>query len=559
MSKDIRQLTIPSTIQDVIMARVDSLPERAKEVLQAGAVVEREFPHKLIDRIMGLPEKELLSHLSVLKDTELLYERGVFPQSSYIFKHALTREVVYGSILTSKKKKLHEEIGNAIEELCRGNMSEQFEALAGHYFLGEIYSKAAEYSRLASKKAEKAASLSDAITQTKKRLASIERLPRIKDVEIQLIDARVTLGLYLSQMNCHVEAKETVDPITDLAVRHDYKKRLCQIYTIIGAHHFTVEENYANAFQVSEAALKISEESKDIVASLFTSVWLGTMTGWNCEFERSAYYCQKALKINMEVNNLWGIAATKSLLALCSYYYRGEIDLSFNTTMEALSTAEESGDIYSNVVTCVAHGNSCIGKGFLWEAEKHLLRGVEFCERINLPAWHFNARFYLGEIYFESMNFAKSKEQYDKAILILETSRILPSWASLARVGFARSKVMNKEKDVNLESLPVYSRSNKVKVLEGLIQRYIGEIFLNVDDQHFSEAEHWIHEAIEADRRNGMMLDLGRDHALCAELFKRTGNRSKFQTHLGKAIELYKECGAEGWLKKAEEEFATPS
>ena len=118
---------------------------------------------------------------------------------------------------------------------------------------------------------------------------------------------------------------------------------------------------------------------------------------------------------------------------------------------------------------------------------------------------------------------------------------------------------MIKEKDVDLESLPVHFRNNKVRVLEGWIQRYIGEIFLNVDDRHFSEAEHWIHGAIETDRRNGMMLHLGRDHALCAELFKRKGDRSKFQEHLGKSIELFKECGADGWLKKAEEELATLS
>jgi len=116
---------------------------------------------------------------------------------------------------------------------------------------------------------------------------------------------------------------------------------------------------------------------------------------------------------------------------------------------------------------------------------------------------------------------------------------------------------MNKEKDVNLESLPVYFQINKFKIFEGWVQRYIGEIFLNVDDRHFSEAEHWIRGAIEADRRNGMMLHLGRDHALCAELFKRKGDRSKFQEHLGKAIDLFKECGADGWLKKAEERLAT--
>ena len=176
LSKDIHQLAIPSTIQDVIMARVDSLPERAKEVLQTGSVIEREFSYPLINRVTGLPEKELLSYLSALKDSELLYERGIYPQSNYIFKHALTREVVYDSILAKRKKKLHEEIGNAIEELYKDNLSEHYEVLAEHYFLGENYLKAAEYSRLASRKAEKTASLNDAIAHTKKRVTSLERL-----------------------------------------------------------------------------------------------------------------------------------------------------------------------------------------------------------------------------------------------------------------------------------------------------------------------------------------------------------------------------------------------
>jgi tetratricopeptide (TPR) repeat protein len=170
--------------------------------------------------------------------------------------------------------------------------------------------------------------------------------------------------------------------------------------------------------------------------------------------------------------------------------------------------------------------------------------------------WIFAARLHLGEVYFELGNFTKSKEHYEKGISVLENNRMLPSWAGLARVGVARSKVMNKEKDVNLELLSAHYRNNRMKVLEGWIQRYIGEIFLNVDDQHFSEAEHWIHGAIEADQRNGMMLHLGRDYALCAELFKRKGDSSKFHEHLGKAIDLFKECGADGWLQKAEEELA---
>jgi predicted ATPase len=129
LAKDIKEVTIPSTIQDVIMARVDTLPEGAKEVLQIGSVIEREFKYKLIKKVSGLSEQELLSRLSVLKDTELLFERGIYPETTYIFKHALTQEVVYDSILTRKKKKLHEDIGNSIEGLHKENIDEHYEIL----------------------------------------------------------------------------------------------------------------------------------------------------------------------------------------------------------------------------------------------------------------------------------------------------------------------------------------------------------------------------------------------------------------------------------------------
>jgi len=154
LAKDIQEVTFPSTIQDVIMARVDSLPEGAKDLLQTGSVIEREFSYKLIKRMSSLSQEELLSHLSALKDSELLYERGIFPESTYIFRHSLTREVVYDSITTKRKKKFHENAGKAIEHLYKENINEHFGALAEHYIISDKYEKGAEYSRLAGKKAE---------------------------------------------------------------------------------------------------------------------------------------------------------------------------------------------------------------------------------------------------------------------------------------------------------------------------------------------------------------------------------------------------------------------
>jgi predicted ATPase len=178
LAKKVEAVSIPSTIQDVIMARVDALSEEAKEVIQTGSVIEREFSYVLIKQVMDLPEQDLLSRLSILKDSELLFERGIYPDSVYIFKHALTREVVYDSILTLKKKELHNKIGQSIVQVYKDNLHEHYGVLAEHFISSENYDKGAEYCKLAGRKAEKAGSLDDAIAYGEKQVACIERLPQ---------------------------------------------------------------------------------------------------------------------------------------------------------------------------------------------------------------------------------------------------------------------------------------------------------------------------------------------------------------------------------------------
>jgi class 3 adenylate cyclase/tetratricopeptide (TPR) repeat protein len=153
LTKDTSDVTVPSTIHDVIMARVDTLPEGAKEMLRTGSAIEREFSYELISRLMEISQEELLSHLSVLKSSELIYERGIYPQSTCIFKHALTREVVYDSIMTSRKKSLHEKIGDAMVAFYKDNLDEYYAILAEQYMRSENYAKCADYSIKAGDKA----------------------------------------------------------------------------------------------------------------------------------------------------------------------------------------------------------------------------------------------------------------------------------------------------------------------------------------------------------------------------------------------------------------------
>jgi tetratricopeptide (TPR) repeat protein len=559
LAKDIENVAIPSTIQDVVMARVDSLPEGAKEVLQTGSVIEREFSYELIKQVTGLQEQKLLSHLSVLKDSELLYERGIYPQSSYIFKHALAQEVVYDSILTRRKKTLHEEIGNAIEDLYKENIDEYYGVLAEHYIAGDNYDKGAEYSSFASKKAAKTGSINDAIAQAEKRIACLERLPQSDNVGNKIIDARAALGLYYIQISYMIEAKEAVDPIIDLALRHGYKKRLSQIYTIIGVYENYVEEDLPEAFKHLEEALKISQETGDDVSLFFANLWSGTGLSWNCEFQKGFYCLEKALNINVAANNFWGISALKSLISHFVYYFQGKVNLSYQTSDEAICIAEESGDIYSKSMAYISHGICCYGKGFFEKATEHLLKGVDFCERINHFNWNSFGEQALGEICFEIGEYQKSKEHYSKAISLLEHSGLFRSLINLNKIALARTKMVNDERDIDLESLYEYAAANKMKSFDGMMARYISEILLNIDDHHLSEAGDWINKAIEMDKRNGMMWRLGQDYALYAILLKRKGNTSKAKENLTMAIDIFKECGADGWVERYDEELASLS
>ena len=85
-------------------------------MLQNGSLIEREFGYELIKQVTDLAEPELLAHLSVLKDAELLYERGIYPQSTYIFKHALIQDATYQSLLKSTRQKYHQKIAQVLEK-----------------------------------------------------------------------------------------------------------------------------------------------------------------------------------------------------------------------------------------------------------------------------------------------------------------------------------------------------------------------------------------------------------------------------------------------------------
>jgi tetratricopeptide (TPR) repeat protein len=550
-------LSVPETIQDVIMARVDGLSDSAKSLLQIGSVIEREFSYELIRKISGLDEQELKSNLSIIIDSELLYSRGIYPNETYIFKHALIQEVVYNSILMKKRIMLHGIIGDALEDLKKKDIDEYYGILAKHYSEGKRYEKGAEYSRLAAKKSMRAASFIEAIGHTKRCVSCLEKLQDTVENSKKIIDARTILANYYLTLTYVNEAKQTIDVIVDKAHQINYRKRLPRIYTVIGIYNLWVKEDFAQGYRYLIDAVKISEEVADFLSLYFANFYLGWTLSFNCDFQKAEKHLNKALDLSALGNNLIGISFAKGVMSTATYNFNGKVEQAYDTGQDLLKMLEESTDIFIKGMAYSSFGTSCHYKGYFEQAEENLLKGITFSEKTTQAGWKAWTCFYLGENYINKKNYMKAQEYYREGTETLEFVNVVPSAVCMFEVSLARARVLNNDKDIILTELFENFKNNKLNALEGWIARYIGEILLNIDSQQLSEAEKWTNRAIEANEKYKMNWSLGHDFVLLSRISNIKEDKLGAKDELSKALKIFKDCGADGWVEKYKKELAT--
>jgi class 3 adenylate cyclase/tetratricopeptide (TPR) repeat protein len=170
------EIQVPDTIQGIIAARMDRVEESLKRIMQEASVIGREFAYRLLATITGMRE-ELKSSLVDLQGLEFIYEKQIFPELEYTFKHALTQEVAYSGLLLKRRKEIHEKIGRAIEQLYAERLEEYYELLAYHYVRSDNTAKALEYLDHANRKAVKACAAEDAKAYFDKAMELLDTLP----------------------------------------------------------------------------------------------------------------------------------------------------------------------------------------------------------------------------------------------------------------------------------------------------------------------------------------------------------------------------------------------
>jgi tetratricopeptide (TPR) repeat protein len=440
--------------------------------------------------------------------------------------------------------------------MYKENIGEYYGVLVEHFIESGRYDKAAEYSRLATRRAVKTASINDAISFTNKTIFSLEKLPLTDEIQKFIIDARTKLGANMLEMNYFNEAIEAIEPIIEAALGTKYKKRIAEIYAIMGAGRFCIEENFQEAFDYLKEALKVSTEIRDTGSLLYANYWMGYARSVNCEFERAIRHLEETLDLHIKANNLPWIVVIKGITSFLVHYFRGNIQMAYQLSREAVQMSKETNDIHSKLFAYSCHGVSLYGKGLLKEAGNFLMQGLKFNEKINQLWWNLAGNQYLGDIYFCLGEYQRAMSHYIKVIRLLETKNVYPSWLNLSKIALAKTKAMSNEGHIDMVSLHACASENKLKILGGWGKRYIAEIYLHLDNEHLQEAEEWIKQSIEVDNKRGMMFHLGQDYAIYAELFKCKSDLSKAKENLCKAIEIFKECDAEGWVEKYEKELA---
>jgi class 3 adenylate cyclase len=173
----VAELSLPGTVQAVLAARIDRLGDREKHLLQTAAVIGKEFTEPVLRRVGELAESDLPPALAKLIATEFIYERALYPELEYTFKHALTQEVAYNSLLVERRQALHERTAEAIEALFGERLEERWSELAHHYSHSRNTEKAIEYSKLAGERAVKGSANAEAISHLTTALKLLETLP----------------------------------------------------------------------------------------------------------------------------------------------------------------------------------------------------------------------------------------------------------------------------------------------------------------------------------------------------------------------------------------------
>jgi predicted ATPase len=568
MARPLPTIQVPATVQAVLAARIDRLAPGDKAMLQMASVVGTDIPVALLQAIAEPTEDELRAALGRLQAAEFLYETSLFPDLEYTFKHALTHEVAYGSLLQERRRALHARAVETIESLYPERLAEHVEQLAHHALRGEAWEKAVAFLHQAGRKAAKRSAYREAIVYFERAFDALRHLPHEPEWQERAIDLHLDVSWYLSILGQRATSIDHGRQAEALAESLGDEPRLGRAIINLAERAWNSGDS-DHSLELGQRALAIAIRLNDVALKTSVNFILGRNAQAAGNYRQGAEILRQVAE-TLQGDRLYetdstGMRSVNSLarLAWCLVEL-GEFAEAMARSEVAFRIAREVDHPDSLAKTYRSLGFISLRRGAIRQAIPPLERAVELCRVTQMRSLFDVTAAHLGYAYALSGRLPEGVILIEEALADPEATGTVHHPLFLAYLGEAHLLAGRRDDAaaVGQRALDLAHRQ-KERGNEAWVLRLLGDIAAQADPPDLESAEGHYTQAMARADELGMRPLVAHCHLGLSKLFQRTGDRAKAAKHLAIAATMYREMDMGFWLEKAEAELGpslgTPS
>jgi class 3 adenylate cyclase/tetratricopeptide (TPR) repeat protein len=547
-TRDVSDIQVPNTVQGIIAARIDRIDESMKHVIQMASVIGREFAFRILQNIIEMKE-DLKSDLLNLQGLELISQKKLFPELEYIFKHALTQEVAYNSLLKKQRKKLHEKIGLAIESLYPERLEEYYELLAYHYGEGGNAEKAAIYLELAIQKAVSVNAMEEAMSHFNRAMKFLDDLPDNEDRDRRQISLLMNIAFAFFQLYQYPEYREILTIYKPVAERLVDRELSCSYWAHIGHCQWWLGDS-TRGLQSLEKAAKICIACENYEEACYVYLQMQWLHKSQARYDEVFSLHEQSLRMMERAFHLRYYIWTESATAW-SYAYIGQWDKAVEAGNRALSVAQDYSDksmiCFASLALSVAHTI----QGRLEPALRYSELGVSSAPTPVDKAWSSLA---LAWALCRSSRTDQGIQILSQILPQMRGRGTLPEIICITALGEGYWLAGNDDKAKSiLESSIEHSQRVGYKWFYGWAHRILGEIHQKIEP---SLAENHFKTSMNVLRHINAENEFALSCAAYGRFHAEKGNQAKAKSYLTEAMEIFERLRNPNELDKAKNDLA---
>ncbi|MFQ5994126.1 MAG: AAA family ATPase [Acidiferrobacterales bacterium] len=561
LAKPTEAIQVPTTVQAMLAARIDRLPTEEKRLLATAAVIGKDVPFALLQAVSDQDELPLRQGLAHLQVTEFLYEAALFPDLEYTFKHGLTHEVAYGTLLNEQRRELHARIADAIEQLYSDRLVEQVERLAHHAFRGEQWERAVAFLRHASTKAAGRSAYREAAAYLEQALTALRHLPENDETRRQGVDLRFELRSALQALGEHERVFKHLRDAETLASAIGDQIRLGWTSAYLSQYLWRMGDP-RRAEEVGRRALTIASGRGDFALEVVANFFLGQGYFNVGDYRRAIEHCRRNVVVleGERAYKRFGLTGLPSVLSRVwlawSLAERGEFAEAIARAEEALSIADAAGQPYSIAAAHLAAGQVQLVKGELDQAIPALEHAVALCKKSDLRAILPTTAAVLDMAYALGGRVAKALFVVEESEALAPTVKIFDTPTAMTAPSLVYLLAGRIEEAGGLAaSLADIAAERGFRGSQARISQLLGEISARCDPPDVTQAEEHYRQGLARADELGMRPVLAQCHLGLGRLYGRTRNGEEASQHLTDAAKLFREMDMRYWVAQVEGEL----